>query len=41
MFIKADIPTAVVGALYSFGVDNEWIPVSDNDGTIIYAYATS
>lgn len=41
VFIQVDMPTTVDGVIYSFSVDNEWIPVSDNDGTIIYAYASS
>ena len=41
VFIQVNMPTTVDGALYSFDADNEWIPVSDNDGTIIYAYASS
>lgn len=41
VFIQVDMPTTADGALYSFDADNEWIPVSDNDGTIIYAYAGS
>lgn len=41
VFIQADMPTTVDGALYSFNADNEWIPVSDNDRTIIYAYTNS
>lgn len=38
VFIQVDIPTTVDGVLYSFDADNEWIPVSNNSGTIIYAY---
>lgn len=41
VFVKVNMPTTVDGALYSFDADNEWIPVSDYDGTIIYAYASS
>ena len=41
IFIQVDMPTTVDGVLYSFDVDNEWIPVSDNDGTIIYAYGSA
>ena len=41
VFIQVDMPTTVDGALYSFNVDDEWIPVSDENGTMIYAYASS
>ena len=41
VFMRVDVPVAADGALYSFDVDDEWIPVSDRDGTIIYAYAGS
>ena len=38
VFIQVDIPTTPDGTLYSYDVDHEWIPVSGNGGTIIYAY---
>ncbi len=41
VFIQVDMPIVADGALYLFDVDNEWIPVNDNGGTIIYAYAGS
>lgn len=41
VFIEVDMPITADGMLYLFDADNEWIPVSDNDGTIIYAYAGS
>lgn len=41
VFIQVDMPITADGALYSFDVDNEWIPVRDNGGIIIYAYAGS
>ena len=41
VFIQVDMPSTVDGALYSFDADNEWIPVSENDGTMVYAYANS
>lgn len=41
VFIQVDMPTTTDGVLYSFEVDSEWVPVSDNNGTIVYAYAGS
>lgn len=41
VFIQVDMLVIGNGALYSFDVDREWIPVSDHDGTIVYAYAGS
>ena len=41
VFIQVDMPTTADGVLYSFDVDDEWILVSDNDGTMVYAYANS
>lgn len=35
------MPTTADGVPYSFDVDSEWVPVSDNDGINIYAYAGS
>ena len=41
VFVQVDMPTTEDGVLYSCDIDNEWIPVSDNDGITVYAYAGS
>lgn len=41
VFIQVDMPTTGDGALYSLDVDSEWVSISANDGTFIYAYAGS
>ena len=41
VFVQVDQPEMFEGVLYSFEVNDEWIPVSDNQGTIVYAYAGS
>ena len=41
VFIQVDMPETVDGALYTFEVKPEWIPVGDRDGRIVYAYADS
>ena len=35
------MPAMLEGVLYSFDVCDDWKPVCDNDGMIIYAYAGS
>ena len=41
VFIQVDMPTTSTGVLCLFDTNNEWIPVSINDETIVYAYASS
>lgn len=41
VFIRVDMPAMLEGVLYSFDVCDDWKPVCDNDGMIIYAYAGS
>lgn len=41
VFIQVDMPETFDGALYTFEVHPDWIPVGDSDGRIVYAYAGS
>lgn len=41
VFIRIDMPTTDGGVLYTFEVQDEWITVSNNGGTIVFAYAGS
>ena len=41
VFIRIDMPTTYDGVLYTFEVHDDWIIVSDNGGTIVFAYAGS
>lgn len=41
VFVQVDIPEASEGALYSYEIDDGWIPVYDHQGTKVYAYAGS
>ena len=41
VFIQVDMPKTFDGALYTFEVHPDWIPVGDSDGRIVYAYAGS
>ena len=41
VFIQVDMPTLVDGDLYSFDVNEEWIPVESRNGTVVYAYGST
>ena len=41
VFIQVDMPTTADGTLYSFDVDDEWCVVSEDDGTVVYAYGST
>ena len=41
VFIQVDMPETFDGALYTFEVHPDWIPVGDSDGRVVYAYAGS
>lgn len=41
VFIQVDMPTTADGILYSFDVDDEWCVVSEDDGTVVYAYGST
>ena len=41
VFIQLDMPTTADGTLYSFDVDDEWCVVSEDDGTVVYAYGST
>lgn len=38
VFIRVDTPATVDGALFLFDADNEWCVVSEDSGTVVYAY---
>ena len=41
VFIQVDMPTLDNEALYSFDVDDEWCVVSEDGGTVVYAYGST
>ena len=41
VFIQVDMPETANGALYSFDVDEEWCVVSEDGGTVVYAYGSA
>ena len=41
VFIQVDMPTTAYEALYSFDADDEWCVVSEDGGTVVYAYGST
>ena len=41
VFVKIQMPTISEGTLYLFDADNEWRLVSENGGTVVYAYGST
>ena len=41
VFIQIDMPIVDNEALYSFDVDEQWFVVSEDSGTVVYAYANT
>lgn len=41
VFIQVDMPVTADGALYSVAVGDDWRVVSEDDGTVVYAYGNS
>ena len=40
VFIELQMPTTDEGLLYQFDTDEAWCLVSENEGTVVYAYGT-
>ena len=41
VFIQVDMVTTADGVLYLFDVDDEWTPVENSNGTVVYAYGNN
>ncbi len=41
VFIQVDMPATADGALYSFDADDEWRFLSEDGGTVVYAYGSA
>ena len=41
VFIQVDMPETANGMLYSFAADVDWCFLSEDQGTVVYAYANS
>ena len=41
VFLEIQMPTTPDGTLYLFDADNEWRLVSENGGTVVYAYGST
>lgn len=41
VFIQVEMPVVDDEALYSFNTDSEWCVVSEDEGTIVYAYGSA
>ena len=41
VFIQIEMPVMDDEALYSFDADSEWCVVSENGGTVVYAYGSA
>lgn len=41
VFIQVDMPATADGALYSFDADDEWCFLSEDGGTVVYAYGSA
>lgn len=41
VFIQVDMPETANGTLYSFDADADWCLVSEDSGTVVYAYGNS
>ena len=41
VFIQVDMPETADGALYSFDADSDWCVVSEDGGTVVYAYGSA
>ena len=41
VFIQVDMPATADGVLYSFDADDEWCFLSEDGGTVVYAYGSA